>query len=215
MNNYDIFTMKTFNRLRNKAQLFSSLADDHYHTRLMHSLEVNSIAIDIVKKLKEKYPDDLKVISVDEELISSIALLHDIGHTPYGHVGERTLHNICSGKSKVDGLPDFEKLDVNCGFKHNINSGLLYKEYLVLHGKDITEFECKIVEGIIKHSSLYYENQSNYGSVGTENTEENKVSESYLPQKDQQVSNKDIENFYLFIKNLIHVKKIYLIYIKI
>ena len=46
-----IFFIKSFNRLRNKAQIFSSLADDHYHTRLMHSLEVESISIEIAKNL--------------------------------------------------------------------------------------------------------------------------------------------------------------------
>lgn len=155
MINLDIFTMKTFNRLRNKAQLFSSLADDHYHTRLMHSLEVNSIALEIIKELKKD--DSFK--ELDEGLASNIALLHDIGHTPYGHIGERTLHKICSGDILLSGLPNFKELGLTCGFKHNINSGLLLKEFLILHGKKVTDYECKIAEGVMKHTAIYYKKQ--------------------------------------------------------
>lgn len=161
MNYFDIYTMKLFNRLRNKAQMFSSLADDHYHTRLMHSLEVNDIAIAIVKRLKEKYVSDINVQKLDETLISNIALLHDIGHTPYGHIGERTLHNICSGETELFDDVNFKELGIACGFKHNINSGLLYKEYLVVHKKEITDFECKVCDGVMKHTALYYRNQRN------------------------------------------------------
>ncbi|MCR5705427.1 MAG: HD domain-containing protein [Acholeplasmatales bacterium] len=159
MNYFDIYTMKLFNRLRNKAQMFSSLADDHYHTRLMHSLEVNDIAIAIVKRLKEEYASDINVQKLDETLISNIALLHDIGHTPYGHIGERTLHNICSGETKLFDDVNFKELGIACGFKHNINSGLLYKEYLVVHKKEITDFECKVCDGVMKHTAIYYKNQ--------------------------------------------------------
>lgn len=151
-----IFFIKSFNRLRNKAQIFSSLADDHYHTRLMHSLEVESISIEIAKKLIEIRKTD-KFQQINFNKLSTIALLHDIGHTPFGHVGERTLHKICSGQLKNPLFPDFKKLKVSCGFKHNINSGLLYKEYLLRNRIPIDEDDVDVIEGLMKHSGLFYE----------------------------------------------------------
>ena len=149
------FLMKTFSRMRNKAQMFSSLADDHYHTRLIHSLEVDAIAKRVGLLLTEK-PNKKEV---DIEKVSQIALLHDIGHTPFGHVGERTLHNICSGKKRIKGLPNFKKLEINCGFKHNINSGLLYIEYLIKTFKSrdaFSEYDAEVIDGIVKHTKVFY-----------------------------------------------------------
>ena len=149
------FLMKTFSRMRNKAQMFSSLADDHYHTRLLHSLEVDAIAKRVALLLMEK-PNKK---DVDVEKVSQIALLHDIGHTPFGHVGERTLHNICSGKKRIKGLPNFKKLEINCGFKHNINSGLLYIEYLIKTFKStdaFSEYDAEVIDGIVKHTKVFY-----------------------------------------------------------
>ena len=90
-----ICSIKCFSRMRNKAQMFSSMADDHFHTRLMHSMEVYSVA----KAIAEKFSSSC---SIDDDLLTSIALLHDIGHTPYGHIGERTLNKICSGEMRIN-----------------------------------------------------------------------------------------------------------------
>ena len=154
-----ICSIKCFSRMRNKAQMFSSMADDHFHTRLMHSMEVYSVA----KAIAEKFSSSC---SIDDDLLTSIALLHDIGHTPYGHIGERTLNKICSGEMRIneDG-PDFKELGCSCGFKHNINSGILYKEYLIKSKQDITSQQCNIIDGITKHSSLFYKNDkdNDYG----------------------------------------------------
>ncbi len=160
MNDFlDIYSMKFFVRMRNKAQMFSSLADDHYHTRLLHSLEVCNIAELIVKKLLTAYPKSKKLKEIDKKRLVTISLLHDIGHTPYGHIGERTLNDLCSGKTKTPFLPDFVKLNCQCGFKHNINSGILYKEYLIKSNKKITYDDCFIIDGITKHSKLYNKKQ--------------------------------------------------------
>lgn len=151
----EIYLSKVFGRIRNKTQLFNALADDHFHTRLMHSLEVEQISLIISEKLSKHG------IKLNEKLISNIALLHDIGHTPFGHIGERTLHTICSGKASAElNLPNFKELNVECGFKHNINSALLYAENFPFSKKSKS-----VADGIIMHSKLYYsgEEKLDYG----------------------------------------------------
>ena len=74
---------KAFRRLAGKAQVFISGVDDHKRTRLTHTLEVSQIARSVAEPL-----------NLDVNLVEAIALGHDLGHTPYGHVGERTLHEI-------------------------------------------------------------------------------------------------------------------------
>lgn len=155
----NLLSLKCFSRLRNKAQMFTSLADDHYHTRLAHSIEVEAVAKEIAKRLLERYPDKKAFRQIDMDFLSHIALLHDIGHTPYGHIGERTLNSICSGRERSSMLPDFAKLDIGIGFKHNVNSGILYKESLIASRNPITKYECLVIDGIVKHSSLSFKGQ--------------------------------------------------------
>lgn len=145
-----IYMNKIFMRLKNKTQLFSAQADDHYHTRLIHSLEVASISLIIADKLKNKYKLDLIALHKG-------ALLHDIGHTPFGHAGERTLHNILSGKDDCYGYVDvIKKYDIKQGFKHNINSGLLYKE-----STKYFDIEPKVMDAIVKHTKICYTPKNN------------------------------------------------------
>jgi dGTPase len=75
---------KSFRRLKYKTQVFLSPEGDHYRTRLTHTLEVSQIARTIARALR-----------VNEALTEAIALAHDIGHTPFGHAGERVLNEIC------------------------------------------------------------------------------------------------------------------------
>ncbi len=75
-----IIHTKAFRRLKHKTQVFFSPAGDHYRTRLTHTLEVSQIARTIAK-----------VLRLNEELTEAIALGHDLGHTPFGHAGERVL----------------------------------------------------------------------------------------------------------------------------
>lgn len=162
-NIYDIYLSKPFSRMRNKTQLFSSLIDDHYHTRLLHSLEVEIISKKIATKLLCNEIVDLG--SIDFSLLSSIALLHDVGHTPYGHVGERALNDICCGNTKLDGISDFNELGVTCGFKHNINSAVILRKYFSKSKIKLDEeFKEKLIDGIIKHSKLRYKNDFDCGS---------------------------------------------------
>ena len=81
-----IIHSKAFRRLKHKTQVFFAPAGDHYRTRLTHSLEVSQIARTIAK-----------VLCLHEELTESIALGHDLGHTPFGHTGERILDSLIPG----------------------------------------------------------------------------------------------------------------------
>ena len=81
-----IIHTKAFRRLKHKTQVFFSPAGDHYRTRLTHTLEVAQIARTIAK-----------VLHLHEELTEAIALGHDLGHTPFGHAGERVLSDLMPG----------------------------------------------------------------------------------------------------------------------
>ncbi len=89
-----IIYCKAFRRLKNKTQVFFSPEGDHYITRLTHTLDVSQIARSLARAL-----------SLNEDLAEAIALGHDLGHTPFGHSGERIL----------------DKLSPT-GFKHNEQS---------------------------------------------------------------------------------------------
>ena len=89
-----ILHCKSFRRLKDKTQVFLSPKGDHYRTRLTHVLEVSQNARTIAKALR-----------LNEDLVEAIALGHDLGHTPFGHAGERMLDRLCEG-----------------GFRHNVQS---------------------------------------------------------------------------------------------
>lgn len=89
-----IIHCKAFRRLKDKTQVFLSPEGDHYRTRLTHTLEVSQNARTIAKALR-----------LNEELVEAIALGHDLGHTPFGHAGERALNRVCP-----------------MGFEHNVQS---------------------------------------------------------------------------------------------
>ncbi|MCI9617239.1 MAG: dNTP triphosphohydrolase [Eubacterium sp.] len=139
-----IVNSKAFRRLVDKAQIFSADKGDHYRTRMTHTLEVNQIA---------------KAISVclglNVDLTEAIALAHDLGHTPFGHQGERTIQKILEGK-ELKGL--FNISDQNArigGFKHNYQSirvmTKLEEKYIEYSGLDIS---FQVLEGALKHTKL-------------------------------------------------------------
>lgn len=78
-----IIHSKAFRRLKHKTQVFLSPESDHYRTRLTHTLEVSQIARTLARALR-----------LNEDLTEAIALGHDLGHTPFGHAGERALNDI-------------------------------------------------------------------------------------------------------------------------
>lgn len=81
-----IIHSKAFRRLNGKTQVFLTPEGDHYRTRLTHTLEVSQTSRTIAKALR-----------LNEDLTEAIALGHDLGHTPFGHAGERALNEICPG----------------------------------------------------------------------------------------------------------------------
>src|SRR5437016_4371496 len=117
-----IIHSKAFCRLKHKTQVFFAPTGDHYRTRLTHTLEVSQIARTIAK-----------VLRLHEELTEAIALGHDLGHTPFGHAGERVLDRLMPG-----------------GFNHYEQSlrivDLLENER---HGLNLT---WEVRDGIAKHS---------------------------------------------------------------
>lgn len=143
-----IIHSKAFRRLVDKAQIFTSQKGDHYRTRMTHTLEVTQIARSIAKRLH-----------LNEELTEAIALAHDIGHTPFGHQGERTLNNILNGKIPI--IKDIEKDKTLCsGFKHNYQAlrvltslELKYPEYQGLN------LSYQIMEGVWKHTKICNEDK--------------------------------------------------------
>ncbi len=80
-----ILHCKSFRRLKHKTQVFLTPQGDHYRTRLTHTLEVAQTARTIARALR-----------LNEDLTEAIALGHDLGHTPFGHAGERALNQVCS-----------------------------------------------------------------------------------------------------------------------
>lgn len=119
-----------FRRLEYKTQVFVNHEGDHYRTRLTHTIEVSQIARSISRALR-----------LNEDLTEAIVLAHDLGHTPFGHAGERRMAELMEGEG---------------GFEHNLQSlrvvDLLEKRYPEFDGLNLT-FEVR--EGICKHSSQY------------------------------------------------------------
>ncbi|XXJ19292.1 deoxyguanosinetriphosphate triphosphohydrolase family protein [Desulfovibrio caledoniensis] len=140
-----ILYSKSFRRLDGKTQVFLSRSNDHIRNRLTHSLEVNQIA-----------STTAKVLGLNGELTEAISLGHDIGHTPFGHVGERTLNLIMNNCIKVS--HPFQSLeDGERGFKHNLQGVRIFSDlhsiYPNLHGTNLTNFT---LYGIFSHSSSKY-----------------------------------------------------------
>ena len=117
-----IIHSKAFRRLKHKTQVFICLDNDHFRTRLTHTLEVSQIARTIAHALR-----------LNEDLVEAISLGHDIGHTPFGHSGERALDSVSP-----------------CGFKH-YNQSLRVVDFLEKDGEGMNlTFEVR--DGIKNHS---------------------------------------------------------------
>lgn len=133
-----IMHSRAFRRMMHKTQIFNANMGDHYRNRLTHTLEVCQIARSIGKALR-----------LNDELIEAIALGHDLGHTPFGHIGERTLHEILMNGSIS------KETKICQGFKHNLQS---------LRVVDELESRCSkysglnltlaVREGMLKHTSV-------------------------------------------------------------
>ncbi len=118
-----ILHSKSFRRLKDKTQVFLAPAGDHYRTRLTHTLEVSQNARTIAKAL-----------CLNEDLVEAIALGHDLGHTPFGHAGERALNRICP-----------------LGFRHNEQS-LRLVDVLERDGRGLN-LSWEVRDGILNHQT--------------------------------------------------------------
>ncbi len=103
-----ILYSKPFRRMSRKTQIFLPSSDDHVRTRLTHSLEVAQIST-----------ISSQALGLDRDLTEAIALGHDIGHTPFGHTGERVLNLIATNCDNLGGLSTDLKIE-DMGFKHNL-----------------------------------------------------------------------------------------------
>lgn len=142
-----IIHTKAFRRLQNKAQVYSHEKSDYYRTRLTHTLEVSQIARGIARNL-----------NVNEDLTEAIALGHDIGHTPFGHIGEEVLDKIMRGEDDLGGNITY-KIDYG-GFKHNFNSLKILE--LVEHedeNRNGLKLTWQVLDGIVKHTSIKKEDK--------------------------------------------------------
>lgn len=114
-----IIHSKSFRRLKDKTQVFLTPDGDHYRTRLTHTLEVSQNARTIAKALR-----------LNEDLVEAIALGHDLGHTPFGHAGERALDRVCPigfehAVQSVRTVEVLEKDGQGLNLTHEVRDGIL------------------------------------------------------------------------------------------
>jgi len=117
-----ILHSKAFRRLKHKTQVFFSPEGDHYRTRLTHTLEVSQVARTVSRAL-----------SLNEDLTEAIALGHDLGHTPFGHAGEKVLQELVPG-----------------GFRH-VEQSLRVVDVLEKEGQGLNLTQ-EVRDGILMHS---------------------------------------------------------------
>lgn len=136
-----ILFSRAFRRLQHKTQVFSNESGDHFRTRLTHTLEVSQISRSLARYLQ-----------ADEYLVEAIAIGHDIGHTPFGHQGERVLDDVMMGEDDL-GL-------IKChfdfgGFRHNYN---ILRVLDIVQSKfenhDGLNLSWQVLEGILKHTKV-------------------------------------------------------------
>ncbi len=132
-----IIHSKAFRRLKHKTQVFIAPQGDHYVTRLTHTLEVSQIARTIARAL-----------NLSEDLTEAITLGHDLGHTPFGHVGEEVLNELYHG-----------------GFRHNEQS-LRIVDLLENDGQGLN-LTWEVRDGIVNHSKSRANIMEGWGKVGT------------------------------------------------
>ncbi len=130
-----ILHTKAFRRLSHKTQVFLAPVGDHYRTRLTHTLEVAQIARTIARAL-----------GLNEDLTEAIALGHDLGHTPFGHVGEQALSSSLARHLGLDPeLPENQRL-----YRHNVQS-LRVVDVIENGGKGLN-LTAEVRDGIICHT---------------------------------------------------------------
>ena len=131
-----IIHSSAFRRLKHKTQVFVYHEGDHYRTRLTHSIEVAQVARSIARAL-----------GLDEDLAEALSLAHDLGHTPFGHAGERELDRL---------------MKPHGGFDHNAQSlrilTRLERRYAAFDGLNLT---WETIEGLVKHNGPLIDDKGN------------------------------------------------------
>ena len=151
-----------FRRLKHKTQVFVNTSDDHYRTRITHSLEVAQIARTLAKHFK-----------LNEDLCETLSLAHDLGHTPFGHAGENALN---------------ECMSTYGGFDHNIQTirivTLLENKYYNFKGLNLT---LETIDGLVKHNGPVL-NLEKFNKILGNNFFKNRIKFKNQPSLEAQIS---------------------------
>lgn len=135
-----IIHSRAFRRLKHKRQVFLPSESDHYRTRLTHTLEVAQLSRTMARAL-----------GLNEDLVEAIALGHDLGHTPFGHLGEAILNKIMSGKVLFQEQTTAAEFG---GFKHNYQSVRVVDEIERKYAFKGLNLTAPVREGMLKHTRL-------------------------------------------------------------
>ncbi len=151
-----------FRRLKHKTQVFVNTTDDHYRTRITHSLEVAQIARTLAKFFK-----------LNEDLCETLSLAHDLGHTPFGHAGEEALNECMKKKG---------------GFDHNIQTirivTLLENRYYNFKGLNLS---VETIDGLLKHNGPINETK-NLDNILGKNFFKKKINFNKSPSLEAQIA---------------------------
>lgn len=134
-----IIHSSAFRRLQNKTQVFLSGEYDFYRTRLTHSIEVAQIGRSICAWLKETSDDLSDEAFIDPDLVESACLAHDLGHPPFGHAGERTLHRLMQPYG---------------GFEGNAHTLRILTQTIFSEGREGMNPARALLDGVLKYKTL-------------------------------------------------------------
>lgn len=139
-----------FRRLQSKTQVFQSGEYDFYRTRLTHSLEVSRVARSICEYLKAKSSELSPNFYIDSDLLEAIGLAHDLGHPPFGHIGERKLNDLMADYGGFEGNAQTLR----------ILTELIYERESGPEGMSPTR---AFLDGILKYKKLFTEYKTSSG----------------------------------------------------
>ncbi len=158
-----IIHSSAFRRLKHKTQVFVNTIDDHYRTRITHSIEVSQIARSISNYL-----------NLNDDLVESLSLAHDLGHPPFGHAGEEILNECMMNHG---------------GFDHNIQTlrvvMLLENKYIKFKGLNLT---IETLDGLLKHNGPVKKLNENIKSINGMNKLLKKINLKNFSSLEAQIS---------------------------
>lgn len=132
-----------------KTEVYKKNFEDGVHTRLSHSIRVNHISNMIAKKVQKTVD-----VEIDFTLIESISMALNIGHTPYGNVGEKVISEILHGK--IDVIPNIDILGLKY-FKHNLQSARMLERVEAVSSRKENCIDLDVIAGIIAHTRLNFD----------------------------------------------------------